>query len=554
VGLDLGSHSIKLVELEQAGAGVRLVTQLIQELPAASPARPTDAAGPSNEPAPRPVDRSGWLQIALREVEACEVHLAVSGPEVAIHRVLVPPMSAKELREAVKWQVKDQLPFSLQEAVLDFRVIGEVWEKDLKKLEVLVAAASRAFLQERLALVEGSGVRVASVVPSPYALWAGLTLLAPETRQGTVALIEFGARTTHVAIVKDGHLRVVRELSIGSASLAEALTGVVASEQGDIAIDASTAEALMRRYGVLVEQPDGRTDEGVPFVHLAALIRPVLEHLLTEVSRFLDFYKIQMDAAGVSQVLVCGGGAMLKQLEAFLAGGLGVAVSVFNPLSRIADQAPSVEAGPVVPDGPRLAVAIGAALDHGQGLNVLPGEVRQATEAMRRRRTLIRVAQGLATAALAGTVALYGSEWRLSRRLQAQQAMWATWESASLQYKNLTLERRGLEDAIARLEVLIEQQPVWEGLLKEVAELTPAAITLETLAVTPVDDSAATGDQQLAMTGWVVAGGTEAHRSLSEFVDALERSVFVTGVELGRSELSAGPTAATRFELKGLLE
>jgi len=240
VGLDIGSASVKLIELERAGQGLRLVRQLIREVP----------EGP---------DRDGWLRSGLEEFNAAEVHLAVDGPEVAVRRVMIPPMSPNEHAEAVKWQVKDQVPFPIQGAVLDYRVVGEVWNKDLKQADVLVAAAVLSSVKGWMDAVERAGARVISVMPTSLALWSCVRELLPEARKGSIVVLEMGASATHVTIVKDGQVRVVRDIGIGSGSLTEALTGVVAADDREITIDPSMAEALKLRCGIVGEQPEGKT-------------------------------------------------------------------------------------------------------------------------------------------------------------------------------------------------------------------------------------------------------------------------------------------------------
>ena len=92
VGLDVGSHAIKLVELEQTPAGLRVLKTLVQDLP-------RSASGQG-------VDRVGWLQSALKEFPSKALAAAIGGPDVAIRRIHLPLMSAKELPEAVRWQAK----------------------------------------------------------------------------------------------------------------------------------------------------------------------------------------------------------------------------------------------------------------------------------------------------------------------------------------------------------------------------------------------------------------------------------------------------------------
>ena len=410
VGLDIGTRSLKLVELESTPTGVRLLKSLIQELPVA-------AEGQA-------VDRVGWLQSALKEFPAAEIHVSVGGPEVALRRVTVPLMSKAELPEAVKWQVKDQLPFPIQDALLDFRVTGEVWEKDIKKQDVLVTAAARSFIQGLIEAVERAGARVASISPNHAALWAGVAALVPDIARGSAALVELGAGKTEVTIVKDGSIRLVRDLAMGSESLTEALVGVVVSEQGQLTIDRSRAETLKRLYGVLTETADGTTEDGVPLFHLSSLMRPVLEQLLTELSRVFSFYKVQMDETGVSRLLLCGGGATLKQLQSYLADGLGMTVEVFNPLVRIGERAQPLEPEQIAEGGPRLGIAVGLALEHGQGLNLLPLDVQRSRATAVNRGIWKRVGMWVAASAAAMYLGLQLSSAGLSGRIAQQRRVW----------------------------------------------------------------------------------------------------------------------------------
>ncbi len=538
VGLDLGRHAIKLAALEESPDGITLVTQLVQELPMAQDAQS--------------VDRVGWLQSALTEFGAREVHVAVSGPEVAVRRVHLPLMSPQERSEAVRWQVKDELPFPVQQAEVAFQVLGDVWAKDIKKHDVLVAAAPTAFLRELIAAVERSGARVASLLPSPLAVWACAAALMPETRQGTVALIEVGAQTTHLVIVRDGHVRMVRDVDVGSATLTKALVGETVSERGPVTIDPSKAAALTRRYGVFAGTPEGHTEDGVPLFQLASLMRPILENLLTEVSRFFDFYKTQLDEAGVSRVLLCGGGANLKQLPAVLAEGVGATVDVLNPLVRMPHTA-HLEAEQVAEEGPRLVVAIGAALDHGQGLNLVPREIRRARASGFSQRIGVTAAKWLAAAALIFYVGLQLTAFALAQQVRRAQTAWAQAEPLSHRSISATSTQRALEGAIGHVQRLLDEQQVWDGVFKELGQLIPAPAMLEELSVR-AEESAPAHPLRMQLKGRIASGGTAAQGSISQFVGALERSVFFRNVELKSSGVREGEASATTFVIDGVLE
>jgi len=536
LGLDLGSQSLRLVEIERIASGWRLVRHLVQAV--------------SSEAKGRPADWVSWLQSALKEFALREVHLAIGGSDVVLRRVSVPMMSSQEVAEAVKWQIKDQVPFPVQEAMLDVRVLGEVWERDVKKLDVLVAAAPSAALSEQVAMVERAGARVASLVPTSVSLWSCVSTVVPGLEHGSVVMIDFGAQTTHVAIVRDGEVRVARDLAIGSAHLTAALVGAVASERGELTIDRTLAESLKRRYGVLTQSIEGVSEEGVPLFHIASLLRPVLEQLVTELSRFLDFYKVQMEGGAVSRVLLCGGGANLKSLQPFLADGLGLTVEVVNPLARMADRTQRLEPEQIADEGPGVASALGAAVDHGQTLNLLPTHIRRARAATSLRQQGQRAAVIAAALMLVVYVGLQLGIFAVNRQVRRQEIVWTQLEEGHAQALRVLSTRRGLETSIRAMEEVVEREPLWEGAFKELGAVIPSAMELTELSVSP---DAQSGMLMLTLRGRVVSAAALAQTRIAEFVDALGSSPFVADVVLVNSQLQTG-TPATTFELRGRLE
>lgn len=537
VGLDLGSRAIKLVEIEQTPAGPRLFKSFIQELPQ-----------PAGD---QPVDKVGWLQSAIKEFSARDVHVSISGPEVAVRRVHMPLMSKRELAEAVKWQVKEQVPFSVQDAVLDVRQIGEVWEKDIKKQDVLVAAASSRCVEELISILERSGIKPASLVPVECATWRCVSTLLPETQKGSVVVVELGQDKTTLSVAKDGQLRLVRDVPVGCSTMTEALMGVVTAEQGDVTIDRARAEALTRRYGILSEETQGATDDGVPLFHLASLMRPVLERLLIELSRVFDFYKVQVDEAGVSRVLLCGAGANVKHLQAFLAEGLGVTVEVFNPLVRMEQHTQPFDAERIAEDGPRLAAAIGLALDHGHSLNLLPPRLRAGRWVLAQG-VWLSAAKGLGAAALAVMLVLGVAVAVLQVKIRQQQR---TWEQLEPAYRSIVASVTTCQQLARRADEMdrwFQQQPLWEGLLKEMAALLPPVVELDEILVDPEADPS----QAMAvhLKGRVVSAGGTEEGSLAKFVDALERSPFFAQVELASSETHSGEAGQSTFTIDAVLE
>lgn len=485
----------------------------------------------------------------LGELSGRSVHAALAGADVAIRRLVMPLMPKLELLEAAKWELKDQVAFPIQEAALDVRVLGEVVEQDVKKQDVLAAAAPSRAVSALIGELTRARLRIESISPQSCAAWECVAALIPEARRGSVAVLDIGCSQTSIVIAHDGAPQLVREIAFGSDLLTQALVGTVALDDGGaVTIDRPMAERLKQRHGILSDAAEGKTDENIPLFHLASLMRPVMEQVLTELSRLFDFYKTQGHSAGVQRLLICGMDATLSNLQVSLSEGLGIPVEVFNPLQHLPQ--PSKTAADELPEaeGSRLAAAIGLALSHGQGVNLLPRASQTANaagDATANRTPRLAAAVGLiALAVTGGFLAAVGiSQWHVSR----QQRLWQQIEPAYTQRLNQDEANRSLDAALDIVQTFFERQPLWGSLLKELAALVPATIELTECHIE------FEGERRIArLKGRVIAAGNGG--GVAQLAEALERSPFFSDVNLIDSEVRSSEMGASTFSLEAFLE
>ncbi len=537
LGIDVGARALKLVDVVPTPTGPHVVEARLMERPLSDGHQLLEAQ----------------VATLVAPYRGAGVHMAVSGPDVVVRRLVLPLMSHEEVREAVKWQVKDELPFSVEEAVLECEVLGEVWEQEIKKLDVVVAAVPATWLKAQLSLVERAGLHVMSVTPALFASWQVVQMLTPASAQGHVLLVEFGAERTCAAIFKDGQLRLSRDLAVGSHHVTTAMTELIVGDTGAIELNLEQAEGVKCRYGVLEADAQGRTDEGMELSLAASLMRPVLERLLTELSRLADFYKVQMGEPGIDRVLVTGGGAELKHLPEFLHEGLGLVVERYDPLATLpaGKRPPRVEHEAAA--GGRLMSALGAALNHGQWMNVMLPEAKEARQRRQVLGLLRRVSMWVGGGIVATAVILQGIGWGIQAQVARQEREWEAREPAFLHAKAQEAERQRLEQAVAAIQGLEDHEPVWDGVLKELGRLMPSnARLLELDASAPAGEGG--GPVELHLKGLLLFSGMSVQDSLSTFLGALEESVLFREVQLLSSDMQAGAVSQVSFEIRCTVE
>jgi len=254
--------------------------------------------------------------------------------------------------------------------------------------------------------------------------------------------------------------------------------------------------------GIPPEGAEEVIDGAISTTQIRAMIRAPLEHLADEIERSFAYYREKTGGGRIDSVVLFGGGAALTGLISFLSKELGVKVTLGDPLEEI-------ETGPeAVPDrgmiSYRLAGAIGAVFSGKKGINLLPPEMKEETK-----RTFKRaVIQGVITAVVLGSALVY-----MGMRIQLdnfrKRITVTRMESASLNPQFEKAEAHHLANM-----VLVEE-PHWEGIFKELSHLIPDDIHLTNMNM---------NDGVITIQGIVLLKHGEQY--LSEFIISLNRGIF----------------------------
>jgi general secretion pathway protein L len=163
--------------------------------------------------APRSDDLAADLRTlaATHDLRWDEVISALPG-DVVTHRVLTLPFhDRKRLDQTVPFELETQLPFELDEAVVDYQVLG----RDGESAIVLAALAPKAAVRAHLAALAAAGMDPRVVDLAPLAA-VNVLRLAEAARTGPVAFVTLDHDRASVAILGDGRLRGLRALSRGA--------------------------------------------------------------------------------------------------------------------------------------------------------------------------------------------------------------------------------------------------------------------------------------------------------------------------------------------------
>jgi type IV pilus assembly protein PilM len=534
VAVDIGSSAVKLVAMR----GGTVVAAGLREVAA----RLGEGLSPHDATLAAIRDLLAELRVTSRRAVGI-----VQGPSTATLRLTLPRMPSKELQQAVRWEAQKVLPFPLDGAILAHQVVGEVVGRDgAAKLAVLVGAVTGERAAEAVEILRAAGLEPAGLTVVPAAL-AGLIRHggAGGAPNQVWALMDLGAQASHLIFFSGTKLQLAREIGVGGRAITEAMTAAVMVQGHRVQLDAGRAEHLKRELGIPSAEATGQPADGIPLLQLGIMMRTALDRLVVEIQRSFAYYQEQVGGTPVSWLRLSGGTAQLRDLSPFLGERLGIDVEILESAARL-DLAKRLSRKKFAGVAPRFAVAAGLALDRGRSLDLLPPHLAATRRAVRARLG-IRAAVVTATLAVAGA---YGLAWQArvehERAVADRRAALATLQPALAILQRIQGEQNLLIPRLRAYDALTLGGALWCGILKDLSNLTPRAVTLNELAATP--------EGNLKIKGIVFANGTMAEMVLADYLGKLDSSPFFSGINLvGTREREDFDVRALDFEVTSRL-
>jgi type IV pilus assembly protein PilM len=323
IGIDIGSHAIKLVRFGLTGTSYHLrdlaiLQSMLRRL------------------------------LTLEHIKAKDVALALSGHSVIVKKVQMVRMSEEELGNAMPYEAEQHIPFDVYDVNTDFQILStqETNPSRNAQMEVLLAAAKKGRVEELTQVARGANLTPAVIDVDMLALINAFEVNYPEAvDSGAVAMVHLGASMMTVLIVKNGLTTFQRDIALGGNQY-------TAEIQRVLGLSHEEAEAV--KLGVPTEAPP-------PANALAALQR-VTQEVVTEIQRSFEFYLASAGDDPVERVYLSGGSSRMKGLSQVLESRLQLSVELLDPFRRI-DVPEKLFAAEYVHDmGPIAAVAAGLAL------------------------------------------------------------------------------------------------------------------------------------------------------------------------------------------------
>jgi len=327
-GIDIGAGSIKIVRIARGKRPTLLSAAIIE--------RPQDA-GPE-------FPFSALRNMAsAKQIGGRNIITMMPGKDITVRTITLPKMPPAELAEAVRWEAKRHISYSLDSAQIEYLIAGERTEGAVEKLDLILVAAETEKVNELLSPLRQAKINVNAVDVNALALRNTLRL-REHFLDGAFLVVDIGAGKTEINIYKDATLRFSRCLETGGHDMTKLLADTLGIGNQD-------AESAKRSVNVLNVSSEDKA---------ASTLRARLDALLMEIRRSIDYYKTSFREKGVQSAMLTGGVSLVNGIAEYCSRALDVPVEIDDPLSALScTDAITGEFGPFAP---RLSAAIGLAL------------------------------------------------------------------------------------------------------------------------------------------------------------------------------------------------
>lgn len=332
-GLDIGSSLLKVVKLETRG-NTKVLLQ--------AGVRPAPPKGLQSESALdlEAVVRAIKDLVTSTKINTKYVNIALPENQVFTRVIDVPNLTDKELSSAIQWEAEQYIPSPLSEVVLDYQVV-ERSTNPQDPMQVLLVASPIVLINKYKKILSDAGL-----IPFVFetALLSMARVLVRDKEQATMLVVDIGAQSSTLAVVRKGVLRFTYTLATGGDAITRSLAG-------DFEFELTKAEEYKKTYGLEKKPNDGK---------VASAITPIVNIILAEIEKSIAFYQKKYPQEQINYIILSGGTAKLPGLVPYLANAVGIEVEIANPWNGIiVDETVFRE---TLKDGPLFLTASGLAL------------------------------------------------------------------------------------------------------------------------------------------------------------------------------------------------
>jgi type IV pilus assembly protein PilM len=308
VGLDIGTNSIKLVEVEESRGGVRLKNFGISPIPKDSIVNGAIV----NHDA---IVSSIQQLLSNLKVKTRDAVSSVSGHPVIIKKISMPQATEEEMEESIKFEAEQYIPFDLDEVNIDYQILA-VEEGKADHMSVMLVAAKKVMISDYVKVLTDAGLNPVILDIDVFALENAFEVNYQLEEPQAIALIDIGASTININIIKAGLSAFTRDIFLGGNQITEEI-------QKHFGISFEEAETLKTSGDINNPEFGGKE-----------IVKKVCDSMVAEIQKSLDFYS-SSTYEQIARIYLSGGCAKIPFMKDSIEEKLNIATEIIDCMRTV---------------------------------------------------------------------------------------------------------------------------------------------------------------------------------------------------------------------------
>jgi len=346
VGLDIGSHSIKLVELEETKKGMILRSFGVMGLP-------------QNAIVEGSIREMEIISSAIKNlykhlnVKNKNVATSISGYSVIVKKISISQREESELDATINEEAEQYIPFDISDVNLDYEILpaaleepeeGKEEKEESDLMDVMLVAAKKDIVDDYVSLLHLSGLNPVTLDVDAFALQNAFEL-SSEQMSGCYAIVNVGAEELGINAIKDGVSIFTRDSSYGGSQITEAIMSK---------FDVSHEEADKIKLGGSKMEKEREA--------LEEIFTSVVSGWVQEIKRALDFLGTTYPDESIERIYMTGGSCRIPGFQKYLELETDIPVEELNPFTNLQINERVFDPKYLGYMAPQASVAVGLAL------------------------------------------------------------------------------------------------------------------------------------------------------------------------------------------------
>ncbi|MGZ3743795.1 MAG: type IV pilus assembly protein PilM [Pseudobdellovibrionaceae bacterium] len=310
LGLDIGTSSIKIAELDVSRKGVQLLSFGF-------------APTPPNSVAAGEISDTTSVRVAVQGLvseigsKRKSISTGMWGTAVIIKKITIPKMDQKLIQDQIRFEAEQYIPFDINNISLAHHVLSTSASEDT--LDILLIAAQNELVSQYTAVVESAGLKCSVLDVSGFALANCFEANYGKLSRDVVGILNFGASITNFVVIQRGDVVFCRDVPVGGQNY----TNEIHKSMG---ISRHEAEAL--KLSAVSRRGEVPAD-----VH--SIIHSTNEMVTDEIRNSLDFLSATTNGLTLSHCFYTGGSSTTTGLIENISRATGIRFEPFNPFAKI---------------------------------------------------------------------------------------------------------------------------------------------------------------------------------------------------------------------------